>query len=500
MRIRLSLCVVLALLPHTARTQAAQPSRLLWQVIAPGIEYREFYLEGPNHIYVARMQRDEPQVTLETGIAQGKLSGGLETVHEMAARYDQAINFWGETWGRRNQVVVAINGSYYDPESGVPTSGQVQSGWYAKRFDEQHSVSGFAWTLDRQAFIGGCIVHLPEKQQITTLRSGDTQPFDGVNVPRGEDELIIYTPQYDATTLTDDKGVEVSVELSRPLLILPLPAMITGTVREVSVGEGSMLIPFDHVVLSASGGAGEALQDSVRIGDVVGISQEMRHLEPDCRNPQPVSWEKTYAGLGSGFVFLRDGVVQAIDDLGAVLRSPRTAVVFNERYIFFIVVDGRDHFQSQGMSIVELAVFARNTLGAVWGAALDGGGSSTMIVNGELKNKPNPDVEEAPSGTVERAVANGLMMVRVLPFEKSSRFRVGDNVATEGSGETLVRLGPGTNYPFLAVLAPGSQGIVLKPLHDLNGVLAKGYHWWKVAFGDVIGWVAEERLTLIEAP
>ena len=41
---------------------------------------------------------------------------------------------------------------------------------------------------------------------------------------------------------------------------------------------------------------------------------------------------------------------------------------------------------SVGMSIHELAVFARDTLGATWGVAQDGGGSSTMVINGQVVN------------------------------------------------------------------------------------------------------------------
>ena len=64
------------------------------------------------------MDRDALSVTLDTGIGSGYLASGLESVSQMAARYDQAINYWGQapltpTWGSRNDVVVAINGSYY---------------------------------------------------------------------------------------------------------------------------------------------------------------------------------------------------------------------------------------------------------------------------------------------------------------------------------------------------------------------------------------------------
>lgn len=530
MRLRISLCLLLFSLPLPVPVNEMQAGSIeLWQFLAPGIQYREFYLPTPNHVYVARMDRAAPGVTLETSISQGRLSGELETVRDMAARYDQAINYWGEDWGTRNQVVVAINGYFFDTETGVPWSGQVHSGWYAKRFDDRQSGSGFAWTLDKNAFIGGCVFHTPSKQFITHLTTGETFTFDGINVPRSEDELIIYTPQYDATTLTDEEGIEVLVELERPMMIIPSPAMINGTVREIRDGYGSTPIPFDHIVLSANGKAANRLRGNFAVGDEIGISQEIRHLESDCSTPLSLSWTKTYAALGGSFVFLRDGVIQGLHELGALLHNPRTAVAFNDRYIYFIVVDGRSQLRSLGMSMAEIAVFAKLTLGAVWGVALDGGGSSTIVVNGEVKNKPNVELtslgktngptatvpeqnipapkvqmsplasppKDTPNNIVERVVANGLMMVVVQPKERSSRFNPGDRVITTGQAQVQARLGPGTNYYALDALLPNREGLILD--HPMSGVLAKDSYWWKVDFEEVVGWVPEDRLTLLGA-
>ena len=479
-----------------------------WKVIGEGITYREFYLPTPEHVYVARLERSHPQVTIETSIAQGALNAGLETVREMSARYDQAINFWEETWGGRNQVVVAINGYFYDPETGMPQSGLVNSAWYAKRFSDRQSGSGFAWTLDRQAFIGGCVVHNRNKQLVTLPDSGESVQFEAINIPLEneglpeKDGLVIFTPQYGSTTPVQEARVEALVELGRPLMIMAAPAMITGTVRMVSVGQGQTPLPFDHVVLSAAGEAADWLRSRLQPGTQVGISQELRHFESDCRTPVPLSWSKTYAGIGASFVFLRDGAIQKFDETAPLLRTPRTAVAFNERYVFFIVVDGRDPFRSLGMGMVELAVFARNLLGATWGAALDGGGSSTMVVNGQLMNRPNTEVENPDAaGTVtvtteqiERAVATGLMMVVVQPRQQSARFQAGTQVTTVS--DALVRLGPGTNYASFASLLPGRSGVILP--HPLNGVLAKGTYWWKVAVDEIEGWISEDLINILQ--
>lgn len=478
----------------------AQPNpdddNLAWQTLVSGIQYRAFYLDGPQSIFVARLDRKNPQVTIDSSIAQGRLSGGLETVRSMAERYDESIGYWGEQWGVRNQVIVAINGFFFNPDTGVPRSGQVISSWYAKRFDERENGSGFAWTLERNAFIGGCVVHLRDRQLITLLKNNQVLPFDDINVPRTSERIVLYTPQYDATTLTSDEGIEVLVQLSRPLMILPTPGMVTGTVRAVRDGAGSTPIPFDHIVISATGTAADRLRSSIQEGDPIGISQEIRHLQPNCKAPNPLEWSKTYASIGASYVFLREGRIQQLGETGQILRTARTAVAFNQDFIYFVVVDGRDRLESRGMSMVELAVFARGYLGADWGAALDGGGSSTMVVQGRVKNNPTTEVQEANSQErhAERAVANGLMMVNILPKDVSSTFRPGQTVTISADSAVNLRLGPGTDYPALTSLSPGSQCLVLEHANGMNGLLAKGHHWWYLSFEGFEGWVSEEYL------
>ena len=126
----------------------------------------------------------------------------------MSERYDQAINYWGQSWGSRNNVVVAINGSFYNTQTASPVGGQIHSGWYAKRFDNVGGGSGFAWQLSGNAFIGRCVTHMPYRQIIHNSRTGEDVYFDGVNIHRSEDDLIIFTPQYDSNTGTNDEGLE----------------------------------------------------------------------------------------------------------------------------------------------------------------------------------------------------------------------------------------------------------------------------------------------------
>jgi hypothetical protein len=452
-----------------------------WSPASGGIDYREYSLPGPNRAFVARMDRSDPNVILDAGLAQGNLAEGTEVVSAIADRYQQAVNAWGDGWGQRNHVVVAINGSFFDRKSGIPWSGLIQSGWYAKRYGSLAGSSGFVWTMERGAFIGECVDHRKDRQVVRFMADGETLRLDGINVDREKNSLILYTPQFDRTTRTNTRGIEVVIEMTRPATILPLPAMAYGYVREIRDHQEAAEIPFDHVVLSAVGDPASDLRAAARTGELIGISMEITDLGDDCRTPDPHDWTKAYAGLGGSFIFLKDGKVIDVDEPGAVVRNPRTAVCFNDDYIYFVVVDGRADGYSIGMDMEELGGFCRKQLEADWGLNQDGGGSSTMWVNGVVRNRP--------SDGWERPVANALMMIVVEPVGRSTTFQPGQRVAVTSSSDLY--LGPGTNFWVRSTLLPSTQGIVVPSLNGLDGILAKGTYWWKVGFGKTVGWVPE---------
>ena len=71
----------------------------------------------------------------------------------------------------------------------------------------------------------------------------------------------------------------------------------------------------------------------------------------------------------------------------AMASNPRTAIgVIDDLHYLFVVSDGRTE-ESEGLSLYELAAFMQQ-LGAETAYNLDGGGSSTMVFNGEIINNP----------------------------------------------------------------------------------------------------------------
>lgn len=101
---------------------------------------------------------------------------------------------------------------------------------------------------------------------------------------------------------------------------------------------------------------------------------------------------------------------QAAPDLDGQELDPRTAIGTNRngRYLFLIVVDGRQPLYSSGATFTELAQILIDE-GAYIAMSLDGGGSSTMVIEGE-DGKPivlNSPIDHYIPGR-ERPVANHL--------------------------------------------------------------------------------------------
>jgi hypothetical protein len=458
-----------------------------WRQVAEGIEYRPYKLAGPIRAFVVRMDLDQKDMILEAGLANGTVREGHEAVSGIAERYEDTINTWGGYWGNRSDVVVAINGSYFDLESGIAGDGLIQSGWYAHLFNNLGGTTGLAWKQDRSLFIGSCAHYNDRVMYLRNITTGKKFPLNKINNEVREDQIMLLTPQFGERSF--GRGhTEVLVEMTQPTGLLPGSKPAVGIVREVLDDAGPVLIPFDHIVLSARNESRGILRSQMHIGDVIGIELGINHLDERCKNPVSESWDGTYTSVAGNWVFLRDGAIQEIDEYGADLQNPRTALCYNNDYLYFVVVDGREDSYSVGMTIPELASFCDDRLEATWGVNMDGGGSSTLWIDGKVMNRP--------SDGHERGVANALMMVHVEPKEMSDQFSTGQ--AVQARYPTNIHLGPGLNYAAIASVTKDAPGTITFHMNQLNGIYATGTNWWKVDFGGLTGWVDERALTANE--
>ena len=467
-----------------------------WQDIAPGISFREFVQPGPVRVFVTRADRAAKSWTIDSMKARGEVKGGKETVPEMVARYDGTIT----ADGHRYAIRAAINGDYYDMQSGVTLSGQFLSGWYARRFTEMGGLSGFVWTADRRCFLGGNVNNNATRQRVT-FASGAVLKIQQLNEPRKPDSLVLFTPQFAENTGTTDDGVEVCVRVASPVGFSAAKSGVRGEILKIRDGQGSAPLLFNHVVLSAQGKAAKELRQHARVGESLSIHLGLQDTGRAEIGLAAGDWAQAYAGIGATKYVLVNGVVprdweakaaqlaRAGKKYGGVVKDPRTAIAFNEHAVFFLVIDGRST-RSTGMTYTEAGEFCRDTLKATDATLQDGGGSSTLWVDGQVRNTPSGKGKDEKAGVL-RAVANGLFMAEVLPPEKSSAFASGQRVRLKSCD--ALSPGPGAAGKIPVTAADKTSGrVVAEPL---NGILARGEHWWFCRFGEIDGWAAAAQLT-----
>ena len=448
-----------------------------WETVAPGVEYQQWTLSGPVNVFVTRASRSNPNLVIDSMISQGKIRTGLETVRNMANRYDDVVNYSKEKY----DVVAAVNGDYFSYSTNYPTQGQVISGNFVDRYPNYGGTGIFCWKEDGSVFVDANIVNTGINRQYIKFENEEQYELTDLNVTRGANQLILYTPQYDNHTYTDNAGTELLVKISNEPLFIEQDT--TGTIIAKHINQGSTYIPFDCVVISGNGTSATPLNNH-NVGEVVIVRLRVKSYGDYGGTEPGRNWDNAYASIGGAGWIVKSGVVPSDDwanDAGAIIRDPRTAAAFNEDYIYFIVVDGRTGI-SIGMTFTELGNFCLNYLQADHAVTLDGGGSSTMVVNGIVKNHP--------SDGSERAVANGLLMAIVSPAPISTRFITSERVRV--TELTNLYLGPGTNYGIVATAPSGQEGDIIE--NSFNGVYAKGNYWWEWKYGETEGWSAETSL------
>jgi exopolysaccharide biosynthesis protein len=363
------------LLPSSARSQNSNvrfTESLKFQEIEPGIEYGQTTSgraskdeqTGPWFINALRIDLTRAKLKVVHALDEGV---GLETVSSLAARHRAAAAI--------NGGYFRIPGTYRGDSTGLLL---LERSLISEPYNER-AAFGFINAGDKTEVVFG---HLKFSGEISV---GSTKrAVQGLNRPLSSDELIVFTPKFHRTTLTNPDGIEVVVRRN----------------RVVSAGDlkGSSAIPADGYVISATGKSREWLKAKVRKGSSVTFSWRLNPIEPD----NNTNWRRAYSMLGGGPQLIKAGKVAITDKQEkmaagfATDRHPRTAIAkLASGELLLVTVDGRQPGVSMGMSLYMLADLLRE-LGAVEAMNLDGGGSTTMVVHNKIVNKPSDQTGERP--------------------------------------------------------------------------------------------------------
>ncbi|MCR5826549.1 MAG: phosphodiester glycosidase family protein [Oscillospiraceae bacterium] len=137
---------------------------------------------------------------------------------------------------------------------------------------------------------------------------------------------------------------------------------------------------------------GIVYRDSADDADVLCIYADgtMEVVDPSTVTAQELVARGVWQAFSFGPALVEDGTlsVSQNDEVGrAKASNPRTALgMIDPLHYVFVVSDGRTD-ESEGLSLYELAELLRS-LGVQTAYNLDGGGSSSMVFQGELINNP----------------------------------------------------------------------------------------------------------------
>lgn len=343
------------------------------EVIAPGIEHLQVVrgyksdkeATGPWFINLLRIDLTKARLRLVHALDEAV---GLETVSSMAARHGALAAI--------NSGYFRTTGTYRGDSVGV----EVLDGKILSESNNARAALGLIERSGNQALIFG---HVKFEGQVIAGPNAK-QSIDGLNRPRANNELIIFTPEFHRTTLTEPNGLEVIVR--------------RGAVVEVRDQKGSSPIPADGFVISTSGAAREWARKHLRRGVRANLDLKLAPIEAE----QAESWREARSIIGGGPQLIKNGRVEITNTAEKILPSfindghPRTAIAkLKSGEILLVTVDGRQPGESIGMSLTMLADLLIE-FGAVEAINLDGGGSTTMVIKNKLVNKPSDATGERP--------------------------------------------------------------------------------------------------------
>lgn len=407
MKIRIILITILLL-------SIAYPGSLDSIQVGPGVtHYHQVVDSGPWNINIIKIDLNNPWLKFQSVKAGNKLLA-FEKTSSMAARNNY----------EEHRVIAAINGDFYNTSTGEQVGTQVASGQLLKTNDQWLNV-GF--NINEKPFIG---LNNFYGSLITT---DSIRSIAGVNRARNTDELILYNSFMGSSTTTNQYGIEARIVPIDNWLVNDTIRCIVDTIVS---GVGNMLIGNNKAVLSAHGTAAAFLNNNLLIDDTIKIVLELLPSLP-----------KLEQLIGGNTWLVQNGVPNP--DNGD--RHPRTSVGFNQdtTTFFLFVVDGRQPGLSIGMSYKELGDYMK-TWDVYNGLNLDGGGSSTMVVRGDIVNSPS-DIGG------ERSVSNSLLLVSTAPTGLLSSIRINPREVFINGGSSINLTAQGFDEYFNPVsILPGS--------------------------------------------
>ena len=326
--------------------------------IMPGLNYTRYLrVDNRGMLTAYVLEADRSKFDLQLVLAGDSIASGRQKLKAIASAH---------------QAVAAINGGYFALDGSLIGNTRINGQTAGTTYFDRTSLG----------FMPDGTLKLATSQYYGVVEiAGQKAYLSGVNCPRGENNTILYNSLFGNYTGTNEFGKEYVVQNG----------------KVIAINQANSFIPTDAQVISVHGTAQDVFA-KVRIGDKISIGE---NFGPELDSASTI--------VGAGPELLRNGQLhvtavqeQFPSDI-AKGRAPRTALgIKADGKIILMVIDGRQS-HSIGTTLTETAQLLQK-FGAVNGFNLDGGGSSEMVLQGQILN--------SPSDGGERPVGSGLILTR----------------------------------------------------------------------------------------
>ncbi|HMT09085.1 MAG TPA: phosphodiester glycosidase family protein [Pyrinomonadaceae bacterium] len=352
-----------------------------WKTVADGVEHAQVRREFTGKFVDINLLRlDLKKVRLDVRHAMDAAIG-TERTSSIATRHG---------------AFAAINAGFFRLDTSIwagDSVGILKSNGESLSESSRDRVALFI--MDRPTVTSVEIAHVTNS---LTFRIGRTvQSIMGLNRERLSNETVLLTPDFHQTTLTSCDGISIVVRRNR--------------ISAVHENKCGIKIPADGFVISALGDQHKLIKKMVlKIGVRVMVSDRVVSFtnDPSPREKRRVRDLTLLYQRASG---VTNGVPQLINKSKIDItweqekasksfvetRHPRTAVAkLKDGKFLMLTADGRSD-ASAGLDLYDLAKYMLE-LGAVDAMNLDGGGSTTMFLDGKVVNKPSDKEGERKIG------------------------------------------------------------------------------------------------------
>ncbi len=308
---------------------------------------------GVKHVKLTKYYAGKP-VRINVVEVDMKLAKDLELMPALSSNSTLKSRRTISTIAKNNNAVVALNGTYFKPQTGVPLGTlMINKKIYTGPIYDRVAMGIFNNGFD-----------IARVQLNATIKgSGQTIKVDNINQPRMlSTYVLVYTSDWGKTSPYAPKyGVNLLVE--------------NNVITKASANP--VVIPENGYVISGPKSILNMLLDKKDAKLSVNTLPE---------------WKNVKHIISGGPYLVKDNEVfvdMTAQKLGAIGgRNPRSAIGYTaDNNLILVAVDGREG-SSIGMTLMELANFMKQ-VGCINAMNLDGGGSTVMYVNGKVVNNPH---------------------------------------------------------------------------------------------------------------